>query len=165
MAWRGEPDGAARTVEQVVDRLAELRRQVRVVQPSGPYTLASADAPVLLTLTNGLPVSVRARVQLSGAVGLRVGQVGEVVLPASSNRQVVVPAQASRAGQFSLRVELTTPGGTPLGEPVRLQLRSTDSGTMTVVLTTSAAGVLVLLVAARLVRRAWQRPEAGGSAP
>ena len=165
VAWRGEPAGAARTVEQVVDRLAGLRRQVRVVQPTGPYTLASADAPVLLTLTNGLPVSVRARVQLSGAVGLRVGQVGEVVLPASSNRQVVVPAQAGRAGQFSLRVELTTPDGTPLGEPVRLQLRSTDSGTMTVVLTTSAAGVLVLLVAARLVRWARQRPEAEGRAP
>ena len=83
------------------------------------------------------------------------------MVPARSTRQLVIPAKVSRAGQFSVDVRLSTPGGTPLGEPSTLQLRSTAFSRVTVALTAGAGAALVALVARRLVRRVRRRREAG----
>jgi len=152
-AWRDEPERAAKLVAGVSARLDELRRSVRLAAPPGPYSLASSDSPLLVTVQNDLPVSVDVRLDLANTQGLRIGAVGVVQVPARSNRQFLVPAEVSRTGQFSVDARLTTPGGTPLGEPTTLQLQSTVFGTMTVALTAGAGAVLVLLVARRIVRR------------
>jgi hypothetical protein len=104
-------------------------------------------------VSNELPVDMQVVLSLSETAGLRAGRVGLQLVPARSSRQLVIPAQVSRAGQFSVDARLSTPGGTPLGEPSTLQLRSTAFGRVTVALTTGAGAALILLVAHRVVRR------------
>lgn len=152
-AWRDEPDRAADLVTEVSNRLDGLSGSVRIVTAPGPYTLASSDSPLLLTVQNDLPVSVDVRLDLEEAPGLRTGVVGVQQVPARSNRQFAVPAEVTRAGTFSIDARLTTPDGTPLGQPSTLQLQSTAFGTVTVALTAGAGAVLVLLVVRRVVRR------------
>ncbi|HEX2263221.1 MAG TPA: DUF6049 family protein [Pseudonocardiaceae bacterium] len=160
-AWRGQPNRAMQVTQQQRDRLGELRRSVRIVQSPGPYILAASDSPLLITVSNELPVGVQVQLSLSETAGLRAGAVGLQLVPARSTRQFVIPAEVSRAGQFSVEARLSTPGGTPLGEPSRLQVRSTAFGTVTVALTVGAAAVLVLLVVRGIVRRVRRAREAG----
>lgn len=152
-AWRGEAARAVDLVENVVDRLDELRGQVRIVPPPGPYTLASSDSPLLVTVRNDLPVSMEVALTLERVPGLRTGAVGVQLVPARSSRQLLIPAEVVRAGQFSVDARLTTPGGTPLGQPTTLQLQSSAFDAVTVALTAGAGGLLVLLVVRRIVRR------------
>ncbi|HEY3895747.1 MAG TPA: DUF6049 family protein [Pseudonocardiaceae bacterium] len=160
-AWREQPDLAALTTSEESSRLEGLRRSVRIVQPPGPYSLAASDSPLLITVSNSLPVGVQVSLSLSETAGLRAGAVGLQLVPARSTRQLVIPAKVSRAGQFSVDARLSTPGGTSLGEPSTLQLRSTAFGRVTVALTAGAGAVLILLVARRIVRRIRRTREAG----
>ncbi len=160
-AWRGTPKAAMLVTAQDSDRLDELRRSVRIVRSPGPYTLAASDSPLLITVSNGLPVGMQVALDLSETAGLRAGGVGLQLVPARSTRQLIIPAKVSRAGQFSVDARLSTPGGTPLGEPSTLQLRSTAFGTVTVALTTSASVALVALVARAIVRRVRRTRQAG----
>lgn len=152
-AWRGQPHQAARVTAEQSNQLDELRQAVRIVQPPGPYSLAASNSPLLITVSNELPVGVQVALSLSETAGLRAGAVGLQLVPAHSTRQLVIPAKVSRAGQFSVDARLSTPGGTSLGEPSTLQLRSTAFGRVTVALTVGASAVLVLLV----MRRIWLR--------
>lgn len=152
-AWRGDSVRAAALVDDVTDRLDELRGDVRIVPPPGPYTLASSNSPLLITVRNELPVSMEMALSLEQTPGLRTGAVGVQLVPARSSRQFVIPAEVVRAGQFSVDARLTTPGGTPLGRPSTLQLQSSAFDAVTVALTAGAGGLLVLLVGRRIVRR------------
>jgi hypothetical protein len=156
-AWRAAPNRAALITSAQSSQVDEVRRSVRIVQPPGPYSLAASDSPLLITVSNELPVAVQVTLNLSETAGLRAGAVGLQLVPARSTRQLVIPAKVSRAGQFSVDASLSTPGGTPLGEPSTLQLRSTAFGRVTVALTSGAAALLVLLVARRIVRRIRRR--------
>ncbi|HSL08062.1 MAG TPA: DUF6049 family protein [Pseudonocardiaceae bacterium] len=160
-AWRDQPNQARQVTEQERGRLDELLGSVQIVQSPGPYSLAASNSPLLITVSNELPVGVQVRLILSETVGLRAGAVGLQLVPARSTRQFVIPAKVSRAGRFSVDVRLSTPGGTPLGEPSTLQVRSTAFGTVTVALTAGAGVVLILLVTRRIVRRVRRAREAG----
>ena len=159
--WRGQPNRAIQVTEQERSRLSELRRSVRIVQSPGPYILAASDSPLLITVSNELPVGVQVQLTLSETAGLRAGAVGLQLVPARSTRQFVIPAEVSRAGQFSVEARLSTPGGTSLGEPSTLQVHSTALGTVTVGLTVGAAAALVLLVVRAITRRVRRAREAG----
>jgi len=152
-AWRDDPaaqDAAVAALERQTD---ELRSLVRVVQPSGSYSLGSNDAPLLLTVENRLPVAVRVEVVLEPTNGLRTGPLPVITVPAFGSRQVQVEVEVTRAGQFAVDAQARTPGGEPLGPTARLLLRSTAYGTITVWLTASAAVVLVILASVRIARR------------
>lgn len=152
-AWRDEPRQAAVRVNTVRDELAALRASVRIVPPSGPYTLTSSESPLLVTVKNELPVAVAVKVHINPIAGLSTGPPTVATVPARSTRQLLIPAQVERAGQFSTAVRLTTPGGTPLGAPTTLQLRSGAFDAVTVAITGGAGAVLVALVGLRLYRR------------
>jgi hypothetical protein len=160
-AWRETPSRAVLVTAEESSQLDDVRRSVRIVQPPGPYSLAASDSPLLITVSNELPVGMQVALNLSETAGLRAGAVGLQLVPARSTRQLVIPAKVSRAGQFSIDASLSTPGGTPLGEPSTLQLRSTTFGRVTVALTAGASALLVLLVVRRIVRRARRPREAG----
>jgi hypothetical protein len=156
-AWRGQPSRAEQTSDEVRRQLDELRYAVRIVPSPGPYTLASSDSPLLITVSNGLPLGVQVQLSISQTAGLRAGGVGLQLVPARSTRQFVIPAEVSRAGPFSVNAGLSTPAGTPLGQPSTLQLRSTAFGTITIALTAGAGAVLVVLVGRRILRRVRRR--------
>ncbi|MFC5136851.1 DUF6049 family protein [Actinomycetospora rhizophila] len=152
-AWRGDPVAQEAQIGAVERQAAELRAAVRVVQPSGSYSLGTNDAPLLLTVENRLPVAVRVQVVLEPTNGLRTGPLPVVTVPAFGSRQVQVEVEVTRAGQFQVDAQARTPGGEPLGPTARLLLRSTAYGTITVWLTASAAVVLVILASVRIARR------------
>ncbi|MGD9990654.1 DUF6049 family protein [Pseudonocardia sp.] len=157
-AWRGRPALAARSADLAAARLDELRGTVRVLEPPGPYSLGTSDAPLLMTVSNGLPVALDVRIVIASTAGLQVAPIPDQRIPPLGRIQVRVSAQVVRAGQFAVDAIVQTPRGDDLGPPTRLQVRSTAYGTVTVWLTVIAGALLVLLVIRRIVRRARDHP-------
>lgn len=152
-AWRGRPDLAERAVGQVSDQLDALRAQVTVSNTGRPLTLASGNSPIPVLLTNATPVSVRVRIKLADTPGLRPDSIPDMWIPAGSSINPYLPVEVTRAGRFTVDVSLSTPGGTPLGSTARLELTSTKYGSITLIITGTAAGALFLLAGLRIFRR------------
>ncbi|WP_369130496.1 DUF6049 family protein [Modestobacter roseus] len=154
-AWRGDPAAFARTVSRVRETLLRLQDEVTLVSPAeGTYSLASSSAPLVLTVQNDLPFAVAVRVELQarGNVGLTTEDIGVQVLQPLSRTNLEVPAEVQQSGGFQVTAQLTTPSGAPLGEAVRLQVKSTAYGPVTLAITVGAAALLGLLFLRRLVR-------------
>jgi hypothetical protein len=160
-AWRGDPAAADSNAAIVADRVDRLRGTVRVLEPPSPYSLGTSDAPLLITVANGLPVTMNVRVVLSTSSGLRIAPIPEQAVPPLGRVQVRVSAKVTRAGTFSVDAGLRTPSGATLGPDTRLRVRSTVYGEVTVWLTAVAGAVFLVLVVRRILRRI--RP--GGDPP
>lgn len=158
-AWRGRPEAADRAAQAAGDRISELRAAVRVLEPPGPYSLGTSNAPILITVSNGLPFTVRVRVEITPSSGLRVAPIEAQDVPPLGRRQVRVSAEVTRSGQFTVQAAVLTPDGELLGPPSRLRVRSTAYGTITLWLTGSAGVLLVVLVARRVLRRIRGEPD------
>jgi hypothetical protein len=152
-AWRGRTEAAVNTVDFTDQQLDALRDQVVVNDPGRPLSLASGDSPIPVKVYNGLPVTIVVQVNLSPVPGLRPDPIQNVRIPPLSSITRYVPAEVSRSGRFTVDVRLSTPGGTPLGSLVRLELNSTSYGIISVAVTGTAGAVLVLLVGVRIFRR------------
>ena len=129
--WHGRPDLAASAATAAGTRIGELRDSVRVLTPPSPYSLGTSDAPLLLTIANGLPVTMEVRLSISSTTGLRVAPIPPQRIPPLGRRQVQVSAEVVRSGQFSVEATVHSPAGRALGPPSRLQVRSTAYGTIT----------------------------------
>jgi hypothetical protein len=166
-AWRTRPDDAQAAATELADRVAELRGSIRVLEPPGPYSLGTSDAPILITVANGLPVTVRVDVVILPSSGLRVAPIEPQEVYPLGRRQVRVSAEVMRSGQFTVQAAVRTPDGELLGQPSRLRVRSTAYGTITVWLTASAGILLVVLAGRRIVRRIRGEPRSPspGSGP
>lgn len=151
---RADPAAAQTAAGSELSAVGALRDTVRVLEPPSPYTLGTSDAPLPLTVANGLPVTVRVRVEIASTSGLRVAPIDVQQIPPLGRRQVSVNAQAARAGQFLVEAAVRTPAGGLLGPPSRLHIQSTAYGTITGWLTASAGVIFVLLVVRRIRRRA-----------
>jgi hypothetical protein len=152
-AWRGR-DLADRAVAEVSTQLDALRGQVTVTDQGRPFTMASGNSPIPVLLSNSLPVSVRVRITVAATPGLRPGPIPDVVIPARLSKNIYLPTEVSRAGKFSVDVSLSTPGGgTLLGSTARVELTSTSYGSITLIVTGTAAGALFLLASLRIFRR------------
>lgn len=159
-AWESEGAREAATAAARA-QLDTLSNQVTVATPSQPVSLASGSSPLPVTLSNALPVAITVRIKLDNSAGLRTDRVQDTPLAAGSRVGRLIPAEALRSGRFSVDVSLTTPGGTKLGSPARLELTSNEFGVVTVVLTGTAAAALVLLGGRRIYRRVRQRGQQG----
>ncbi|UQS21722.1 DUF6049 family protein [Amycolatopsis thermalba] len=149
-AWQGAAEASAADARAELDGLLG---RVTVDTPPVPISMASGSAPLPVSFNNRLPVQIAVRIQLSNTPGLRVEQVPDRLVPAGLGGSERIPAEALRAGVFNLTVSLTTPGGTPLGNPARFELRSNEYGVVTLVLTIAGAAALVLLSARQIYRR------------
>jgi Family of unknown function (DUF6049) len=152
-AWRGRGEQATRMVSEVSGQLDALRGQVTVANPGRPLTLASGNSPIPVLISNALPVSVVVRIKLGDTPGLRPEPIPDVVIPARLSVNRYLPAEVIRSGRFTVDVSLSTPGGTPLGSTARLELTSTTYGSVTLIITATAAVALFLLVGLRIFRR------------
>ena len=168
--WVGHDDAAARSAADLGARATTLGTAVQVVvRTSGGYSLASADAPLLLTVANTLavPVKVRLDVDAAGsATGFRAEDT-EVTIPAQSGQTVRVPVTVSRSGRFDVAVTLRTDGGAPIGAPTTIVVTSTAVGAVGTIVTYGAGALLVLALVVRGVRRlaARSRAGSGGTGP
>ncbi len=173
VAWRFDPDGFRDAAADLSATMQRLRGRVTLLAPAdGTYTLASSDAPLVLTVRNDLPFAVRVlpEVRARGNRALSIGDIGVRVLAPGERAVLQVPTSLGQSGGFAVTATLTTPGGSPLGERVQLQVRSTAYGPISLIITFGAASLLGLLFLRRLVlfvlrRRARARtggPDHGG---
>jgi len=165
--WRGDPVQFAAGAAQLRDTIDSLRQQVALVAPvDGTYSLASRDAPLVLTVRNDLPFPIDVELELITRenVQLTTEDIGVTTLEPESRRVLEVPARVQQSGGFAVTARLTTPGGELLGDEVRMQVRSTAYGPITLALTIGAAALLGLLFLRRgvLFVLARRRGEAGG---
>ncbi|MFC4950319.1 DUF6049 family protein [Pseudonocardia sp. GCM10023141] len=152
-ALRGLPEAAQAAADRAANRIRDIRGTVRVLEPPTPYSLGTSDAPLPLTIVNGLPVTVRVIIELSSTSGLKMAAVPVVEVPPAGRRQVSANAQVTRSGQFTVYASVRSPNGGLLGPSSQLSVRSTAYGTITVWLTASAGVLLVLLAGRRVLRR------------
>jgi hypothetical protein len=153
-AWRDDPEAFAAAAADLRTTTAQLLERVTLLAPAeGTYSLASRDAPLVLTVLNDLPFALGVRLQVqSRGNALSVGDISDQVLGPQQRTTLQVPTEVRQSGRFSVAATLTTPDGVPLGEPVRLQVQSTAYGSISVIITIGAAALLGLLFLRRLVR-------------
>lgn len=152
-AWRGDPAAAREWIEKATDSLERVLGQVRINKFAGQITLTSSNSPIPVTVTNDLPVTVGVNLQVEAPPGIKVDDLGLLKIPANGSRPFWLETQVDRAGKFSVDITARTEGGTQLGETRRIQLDSNAYGTVPVIITISAAALLVLLSARRIIRR------------
>jgi hypothetical protein len=155
--WRGRPQLSRAATKVITARVALLRSLVRVIEPGTPYALGAKNAPLPITLINGLPVAMRVKVVMSYTPGLKVSAFTpdpvQHPIPPLGRLQLRADTELTRSGQFSVEAYLTTVTGVRLGLPSRLVLRSTAYGTITLWLTGTAFLLLVILAVRRIARR------------
>ncbi|TYP86437.1 DUF6049 family protein [Blastococcus xanthinilyticus] len=152
--WRTAPEEFAAAAADARATVSRLRERVTVVAPAdGTYSLASSDAPLVLTVDNPLPfpVQVRLQVQTPANRGIVVGDIGVQTLAPEQRTLLQIPAELHRSGGFPVTAQVTTPSGLPLGDPVEIQLKSTAYGSISLFITVGAASLLGLLFLRRLV--------------
>jgi hypothetical protein len=153
-SWRADPEGfraAAVAARTAIDR---LRGRVTLLAPAaGTYSLASSDAPLVLTVHNDLPFAVQVLldVRTRGNRGLSIGDIGTTTLVPGERTTLQVPTEVRQSGGFAVTAELTTPSGGVLGDPVQMQVKSTAYGSISLLITFGAAALLALLFLRRLV--------------
>jgi hypothetical protein len=167
VAWAADPAGGAAFAGRLDALVDAIQRGVYISRPSsGTYTLASNDAPLPITVVNALGVDVHIRVRVSAANDVagfraddsRVVTIPRAASPTSPTRDTLkIPTRVQRAGTFQVNAVLLTPDGSPLGSSVPLSIHCTALGTIGVIITAVAVGVLVLALAIRVVHRVRRR--------
>lgn len=152
-AWRnGAAKGAQAAVADAEAQFETLTSGVSVVQPNLPILLGSRDSRLPVTVNNRLLVDIMVRVDLTGEPGLPSSSRDDLV-PAGGSVTVFISTTVTRSGRFSAFAAVRTLGGTQLGEQARIELVSSAYGTIVVIVTAIAFGLLVLLSGRRIYRR------------
>jgi hypothetical protein len=164
VSWRADPAGFRDAATGVRTTIGELRDRVTLLAPAdGTYSLASSDSPLVLTVRNDLPFTVRVLLQLRtrGNVGLSIDDIGPQELAPGERTVLKVPTHLRQSGRFAVTASLTTPTGGPLGERVTFQVKSTAYGAISLIITIGAAALLGLLFLRRLIRFLLRRRRGG----
>jgi hypothetical protein len=154
-AWRQQHNLANATLRSLTSQVEAQMHQVRITShPNSFVTLTSHGGKVPITIANNLDTPVNVVLKLSANQRLTRNSQRAVPLPAHQQTVVDMHADAKTSGVFQLTVQLLTPKGQAYGSKVRLYVRSTAYGTITIVITGAATAALLLAVVIRLVRRA-----------
>ena len=159
-AWRSDPSAGDALARRLAARIDALESGVRIVKPAnGRYTLASSNSPLPITIENRLSVPVTVRIEVgsvNGLPGFSSRDTGRHAIAPNSKVTLHVPTQVERTGRFQVQAVLLTPSGAQIGS-VELSVRSTALGTIGVIITAAAGGVLVLALLVRAARRFHRR--------
>jgi hypothetical protein len=162
VAWRDDHAAGELMAQQVLADLNAFREGIRVVA-SRTVTLTSHSGRVPVTLENNTSTTVTVVLDLSSTDRARLRSATKVerTVPARQKVQVEIDVLAESAGTIPVDIRLLTPDGRPLSgeKPVRVLVRSSAYGVIATMITSVAAGVLLLAVSIRLLRRLRRRPE------
>lgn len=153
-SWRDDRAGFVTSAANLAVTVDALRGQVTLLSPAdGAYSLASSDAPLVLTARNDLPFAVSVRLALStrNSVRFSADDVELQVLQPGTRTTITVPSEVGQSGSFTVGATLSTPAGGALGQPVQLRVTSTVYGPIALGITIGAAVLLGLLFLRRLV--------------
>jgi hypothetical protein len=164
---RNDPEDFRAVAAALRTSMERLRGQVTLLAPAdGTYSLGSSDAPLVLTVRNDLPMTVRVLldVRTRGSRGLSIGDIGAQTLAPGQRSTLQVPTEVRQAGGFAVRAQLKTPSGGPLGDEIALQVKSTAYGPISLIITIGAATLLGLLFLRRLIHFVLRRRRAAADA-
>jgi hypothetical protein len=152
--WRADATGFRAAARDLRATMTQLADRVTLVAPAdGTYSLASNNAPLVLTVRNDLPFAVQVRLQLRTTnVGLQLGDIGRQTLQPGQRATLQVPTDAHHVGGFTVVATLTTPSGKALGDPVQIRVKTTAYGPIGLIITIGAGALLGLLFLRRLIR-------------
>jgi hypothetical protein len=157
--------GSTALRDQVAQLAGGLLHGVKVAA-SGQVTLTSRTGTVPVTVENGLDERVRVRLTLIATDRSKLAPAApqDVTVAARRKQRVLVPATTQRAGTFRVSLVLTTPDGHPISI-LPLVVHSSAYGLITLAITLSALGVLIIALLVRLTRRLLDRRRRGAAAP
>ncbi|MCW2648962.1 MAG: hypothetical protein JWP07_5071 [Pseudonocardiales bacterium] len=168
-SWHADPAAGAAFADQLSQRIEAIETGVQIVKPSGgTYTLASRTSPLTVTVENNLDVPVFVRVRVTAANGLpgfTAADIGRQSIAPHSRLPLHIPTHVARTGRFVVQAMLFTPSNEQLGAPVDLSVHSTALGAIGVIITITAAAVLVLALLIRFIRRLRNPKPVPGTAP
>jgi len=150
---------------------AELDAQIAkvyIVKP-GLITLTSRRQKIPITVINNLPDPVTIQIRLTAMNAARLTVAPQVPFTVAGNQtrhEVMIEVEATTGGRFDVAAQLWTPDANPrpFGAPVPFVLNSTAYGAVALVIAATAAGLVFLVSAIRVIRRivASRRPPQGG---
>ena len=157
-ALRTDQGYGGRVLQTVDDTLAGLRGRVSIVSQS-PSTLAASTAPLLITVRNDLPYSVRVKVVVidGASVGMTTKDPALEDIPEGGTQQFRIDASVVKAGRFQVHAQIQAADGSIWSAPTTITVSSSAYGALTIVLVAVAGGALTLMVALRLVQRVRNR--------
>ena len=153
--WRGQRLLATTFLDDAGATLRTTMHKVHIASLPGSFvTLTSHSGTVPITVSNELDTPVNVVVGISSQ-HLKVSGGGRKQQTIQAHRQIAVDvrAEARTSGVFQLDVALLTPTGRTY-ESEQLFVRSTAYGSVAILITGGATGVLLLAVIVRLFRRA-----------
>jgi hypothetical protein len=147
---------------------AEMAK-VYIVKP-GLITLTSRKQKIPITVVNNLPdpVTIQIRITAVNAARLTVApQEPFTVAGNQSRHEVLIEVEATTGGRFDVSAQLWTPDAIPqpFGAAVPFVMNSTAYGAVALVIAATAAGLVFLVSAIRVIRRivASRRPPKDGA--
>jgi hypothetical protein len=156
-AWRGAGLARGRALTSQADAYLDAQEHLVSIIQSNEVTLGGYNGVVPVSIENklGQPVQVRLQATVPAAGRLTVGTVpGKIVVGPGLKETVRLRVHARSSGLTEIRLRLLTLQGTPIpGSERALRVRSTALGTLALVITAIAVGVLILTFAARVIRK------------
>jgi hypothetical protein len=155
--WRSRRGLARQRLNQLGAAVATQIKQVRITSNNNSYvTLTSHGGTVPVTIENNLDSTAHVILKVSSQrLSLpRNGRVTVAPIPPHQQTVVEVKTTAKTSGVFPVTVQLLSPDGKTYGSQVKLFVRSTVYGTITLIITGAATAALMIAVAIRLGRRA-----------
>ena len=143
--------------------------KVYIVKP-GLITLTSRRQKIPITVVNNLPDPVTIQIRLTAVNAARLTVAPQQPFTVAGNQtrhEVLIEVEATTGGRFDVAAQLWTPDANPrpFGAPVPFVLNSTAYGAVALVIAATAAGLVFLVSAIRVIRRivASRRPPHDGA--
>ena len=154
---RRQPARSALIRSAVQADLDAQTAKVYIVKP-GLITLTSRKQKIPITVVNNLPDPVTVEIRLTAVNPARLvaSPAQPFTVPGNRSRhEVSIEVEATTGGRFQVSAQLWTPEANPrpFGASVPFILNSTAYGAVALVIAATAAGLVFLLSAIRIVRR------------
>lgn len=166
-AWRVRPREGGRLLDTIEVSLATTASRVYVV-PRDNIVLSGDRGSVPVTVANDLdqPVRVGVTITAEPQARLEAEALPAVQIDPGRRASLEVPVRVVGGDALTVSVQLTDPAGSPFGDQVALELRTTAYSRAALWVAIAAAAVLVLLVIYDIVRRSRgrrSRPSVGAA--
>ncbi len=137
------------------DTIGWVQDKLGSISVSAPrrVILSSNSGSFSITITNGLDEPVSVRLRTTSTPPMDISELGALDLGADASTTVLLRASTEKLGVHNVTLSLTDPGGETLGPPVGVPVRAAQVSRVIWLIMGVAAGLLLLAIVLRLVRR------------
>lgn len=159
-AWRSSPRGRGAAGELAQAQVSRLRQGVVAIPPGSQVNLIAEQGTIPIVLTNAFTQEVMVDIELTSSDPLlQVESTSSVTLAAApdgalSTTTVRTPVTAIANGDVTVRTQLLSPSGAPLGPAQEFDIRvRADWENRGTAIAAAALGVLLVIGLTRTIRR------------